>query len=78
MGWDRPLQYYFLVVSEDGKEDEPLYSNLDDESLPVIGTDDIGYFLEKLKELEIAVPETMIKAVQEDCYSGGPCRNMQH
>lgn len=28
-GWDRPLQYYFLTVS-DPEEDEILYSNLDD------------------------------------------------
>lgn len=28
MGWDKPLQGFFLVIEKDNDEDEPFWSNL--------------------------------------------------
>lgn len=73
MGWDRPLQQFFLVVEDmdqsDEEQDPHLYSNLDDAGS--LGLTDLGYFLNKLKELGITIPERMVNEIQADC-----CMNM--
>lgn len=77
MGWDRPLQQFFLVVEEldapenydlgDGQEtgDVPyLYSNLSD--VDSMGMQDLDYFCEKLRGLGIAIPVLMVKEIEAD------------
>lgn len=73
LGWDRPLQYVFMTVSSQDLKDHPddnsspyLYSNLDDENLPIQGTQSVEYFQHRLTELGISVPSIMLKSVQDD------------
>ena len=69
MGWDRPLQGFFLVVEEDDDEaDEYVYSNMEDPALirwmglpPTIDP-----FLTKLLELGITIPARMIEEIRAD------------
>lgn len=82
MGWDRPLQRHFLVVEildpdlEVFTEEIPeslrgssnlegegiLYSNLIDSKAAA----DLDYYVDKLKELKIAVPDSMIEGCRVD------------
>ena len=66
MGWDRPLQYFFMDISLlDARDEESsiLYDNLREiNAFPK----DLGCYLDKLKELNIEVPEEMIEEVQND------------
>jgi hypothetical protein len=73
LGWDRPLQYVFMTVSSQDLKDHPdddsspyLYSNLDDENLPIQGTQSVEYFQDRLTELGISVPSIMFQSVQDD------------
>jgi len=73
LGWDRPLQYVFMTVSSQDLKDHPdddsspyLYSNLDDENLPIQGTQSVEYFQDRLTELGISVPSIMLQSVQDD------------
>lgn len=71
MGWDRPLQGFYLLVEKDiDLHDEPdyLYSTINDDSLRLsLGTSkEISYLIEVLKGLGIAVPEKMIERVIKD------------
>lgn len=59
-GWDRPLQYFFLVVERlSGVEDEYVYSNLNDPSLP-LGAMTLTQVTAKLAELAIPLPVTLM------------------
>jgi hypothetical protein len=65
-GFDRPLQYVFMLIENDEaivEDDAYVYSNLSDAKS--IGAGE-GYFKDKLKELEIAVPETMFIETRRD------------
>lgn len=64
MGWDKPLQGYFLVIEKASDEDEPFYSNLLHAENPYPKT--LEPFLEVLENLGIQVPLKMVNAVQED------------
>ncbi len=67
MGWDRPLQGFFLVIQDLSDENEPIYSNLDDENLEPDGLSrDLGYFQNKLKQLGIFVPAQMWDEIKSD------------
>lgn len=67
LGWDRPLGQYFLVVEleQDGEEvnDEYLYSNLDD---PQAWRQPLEYYREKLEQLGIQVPASMLQEAYWD------------
>ena len=63
MGWDRALQYHFMVVEYPG-DDEPRYSNLNDNQAGLSGT--LRYFAGKAKELGIKIPDTMIARLKTD------------
>lgn len=73
LGWDRPLQQFYLVVfcdlaghSEDTDAEGYLYFNLAD---PVaMGCKDLDYFRNKLQELDISVPESMFREVRLDAH----------
>lgn len=73
LGWDRPLQGFFMViertgVDDDEEEDPFVYSNLYDvDLLPTRGyAHDISYFQAKLNDLGLQVPERILQEVRED------------
>lgn len=69
MGWDRPLQGFFMLIEfQEAKDGDYLYLNLDDESLEKHGglPPTLEPFLSKLDELHIQVPEQMIAQVRAD------------
>jgi hypothetical protein len=62
-----------MTVSSQDHKDHPaedsslyLYSNLNDENLPIQGIQSVEYFKDKLIELGISVPSIMLKSVQDD------------
>ena len=62
MGWDRPLQGFFMVIEKESK-DEPLWSNLDqDESHPKT----LEPFMQVLNQYGISLPEEMLNSVKQD------------
>ena len=61
MGWDRPLQGFFLVIDQGGEE--PLWSNLDQE---VSHPNSLTPFLVELNNRGINAPESMISELLED------------
>jgi hypothetical protein len=61
MGWDRPLQGFFLVI--DQGEDEPLWSNLyQEESHPK----SLEPFIKELHTRGIELPRAMIEEMEQD------------
>ncbi len=69
LGWDRPMEYFFLVIEEQNTSaDNPmtfdlLYSNLQ-ESDPF--NHDLDYYREVLRHFQIDVPESMFIEVERD------------
>lgn len=71
MGWDKPMQWYYLVISpicNDGRLCDPIYSNLDEEhpeKLP------LRYFWELLQKFGIIPlpPDKMFDAILQDGLS---------
>lgn len=63
MGWDRPLQYHFMVIEREGKRD-PLYSNLDDPSAGLHGS--LQYFIGKALDFGIEIPPGMVARLEAD------------
>lgn len=68
IGWDRPLQYFYLVVEDPGStSDSPVYSNLDD---PVCARNPrvpLEHFIKRLGELGIELPNAILEEVRRDC-----------
>ena len=66
MGWDRPLQGYFLVIDKGNSIfDEPVWSNLDHEpSHPKT----LEIFLMVLNDLKIYIPRQMIEEILQDSF----------
>ena len=78
LGWDRPLQHVFLVVtkeSKDQKTEEILYSNLDD---PISYGQGLVYFRNKVSDLGLSLPETMYAEVEKDQANNIGNRIAQH
>lgn len=67
MGWDRPLQGFFMLIERLGISDENpdiyLYNNLDQE-LP--HPKELKPFLNALDELDIELPAGMVAAIEAD------------
>ena len=63
LGYDRPLDFVFCTVMD--AQDEPIYTNLDDDDA---GThqQDIDYYRPLLTRLGIEVPEVMFAEVESD------------
>jgi hypothetical protein len=61
MGWDRPLQYHFMVIEQGGND--PLYSNLDDDNSEDA---DLQYFLDKAKQFGVTIPDAMVERLKQD------------
>ena len=55
-GFDRPMDYVFVQVI---KDNDYLYSNLDDHEIDCIKQTDFTHFDEKLKSLGIEIPEDL-------------------
>jgi hypothetical protein len=71
MGWDRPLQGFFMLVSRgDAGDDEVeyLYCNLDDHALVRCGglPAAMDHFVVQLRALGIEVPPAMLAEVERD------------
>lgn len=74
IGFDRPLQEFFMTIQylepsgteaeEEDEESDIVYSNLSDPDAPCIR--DLAYFRAKLRSLDITVPESMLREVQND------------
>jgi hypothetical protein len=71
MGWDRPMQWFYCVVSpilENNECDDPIYSNLN-ESDPEILT--LKYYAEVLRtRFGITIPQDMTNGILEDRKTG--------
>jgi len=74
MGYDRPLNYVFMTVSIRG---EIAYTNLDDAEA---GTEcqDVDYYRDVLKGLQVEVPDEMFTEVKEDQKNRVGNRMKQH
>ena len=78
MGYDRPMNEFFLQLWDDGLEaeaDEPAYSSLDE---PAADWRNIATVVQRLEELDVAVPRSMIDAVVADCVQRAGNRVVKH
>ena len=67
MGWDRPLQGYFMLIESTQREGY-IYSHLQDIDLVKCDgfASSIDYFIDKMRELGVAVPSRMLAEVGAD------------
>ena len=67
LGWDRPLQGYFMLIESD-EADVYIYSNFEDLDLVVHGgfASSLEYFINKMRELGVTVPARMLTEVAAD------------
>lgn len=66
IGWDKPMQQYYCVISpldDKGELDDPLYSNLY-EKYPA--TLDLSYFIKICNDYGVSVSKTVVDAVKQD------------
>lgn len=72
LGWDRPMQYFFLVIKKPAElvdetmqveDDDFLYSNLHE--LDPFGHD-LDYYREVLRHFQIIVPDSLFNEVEND------------
>jgi hypothetical protein len=80
LGYDRPLNEYFLQVerigADPGQGHSPfLYASIED---PFNSGDDLDYYREKLEKLGLSVPDGLFQAVEEDSARGVGNRCAQH
>jgi hypothetical protein len=75
MGYDRPLNYVFCVVT--AESGAFVYSNLSDPKAG-IHCQDVEYYRTILDMLGIQAPESVIEAVKEDQKRRGGNRIVQH
>lgn len=66
LGWDRPLQYFFMTV-EDGVTGDLVYCNLDHPE--TFRGADLDYYRRVLNKLGLAVPVKMLAEVAADRVS---------
>jgi len=68
MGWDRPLQGFFMVIEDGQNRGKYIYSNLDDPELIQFGglPPCLDPFLAKLEALGLSVPDVMLDAIELD------------
>ena len=78
MGYDRPLQGFFMVIDylEEPEEDDGyIFSNLwQDDPHPKT----LQPYLEKLEELKISVPPEMIIEIEKDGRENMGNKNVRH
>ena len=69
MGWDRPLQGFYLVIEQaDNDDDTVIYSNLEDPNLQELGgmSSSLDYLLARIVDLKLNVPQAMINEIRAD------------
>jgi hypothetical protein len=64
MGWDRPLQYRYMVIDSVDSDDEPLYSNRSDDEAGLRGK--LAYFTKKARSFGTEIPSAMLARIQAD------------
>ena len=64
MGWDRALQYHFMVIEYVDGDDAPLYSNLDDDEAGLQGR--LAYFARQARTVGIELPAALLARRQVD------------
>ena len=74
MGYDRPLDYVFMTV--EARNGLMLYSNLADPDAE--DCQNVRYFEGVLKEMNLAVPETMFREVERDQKARAGNRTLLH
>lgn len=86
MGWDAPLQHYFMVVTleslptkSENDDNWPVYSNLGDSAISG-GTSDLEYYWRKLDDLGIACAgrEAINLAIKIGASADGENRLVRH
>lgn len=79
MGWDRPLQGYFMVVTFN-RDDDPVYSNLDDPDLiPWMGfPPTLEPFVRKVDALGLQIPHEIFEQVELDGVFNVGNRHVTH
>jgi hypothetical protein len=78
MGYDRPLSEFFLQLWDDDQEaeaEEPAYSSLNE---PAADWRNIATVVQRLEELDVAVPRSMIDAVVADSVHRAGNRIVEH
>jgi hypothetical protein len=80
LGYDRPLNEFFLQVerigADPGQGHSPfLYASIDD---PFNSGDDLDYYQEKLEKLGLVVPASLFEAVVADAAGDVGNRCAQH
>jgi hypothetical protein len=78
MGYDRPLNEFFLQFWDDGPgadADEPAYSSLDE---PAADWRDIATVVRRPEEFDVTVPRSMIGAVVADSVHRAGNRIVEH
>lgn len=79
VGWDRPLQGFFMVVEfEDSQDDEYAYCNLEDLDLLEFSglPPTFDFFAEKLQLLGIKLPELIVQELEMDRRSNAGNRRV--
>jgi hypothetical protein len=80
MGWDRPLQGFFMLIEPGPEDDEYLYSNLDDPALDEwfgLPTS-LDHFIATLAGFGLQVPDRMIAEVLADAAQNVGNRVVRH
>ena len=84
LGWDRPMNYFFLVIEKPTEliddtmkveSDDFLYSNLHEDD-PF--AHDLDYYREVLRHFQILVPESLFIEVQHDAERNVGNRVVKH
>lgn len=63
MGWDKPLQTYYLVIEYADTENEYVWSNLD---YPEKYPDYLDDLLLRLQSFDLFIPNQMISEIEQD------------
>jgi hypothetical protein len=75
MGWDRPLQGYFLVINKENDTDSPYWSNLD---VAISHPNALNTFFDVLARLNITLPDEMSQAIEKDAEQNKGNRQVIH
>jgi hypothetical protein len=78
MGWDRPLQYYFLLIEKltSDEEERIIWSNLD--HFTAFEARSLENYLSVLNGLCIGVPEQMIAEIHADAAANCGNKEVRH
>lgn len=75
MGWDKPLQYFFMVIEKESDLEEPFWSNLNCDS-PF--QKNLIYYRQVLDELQIVIPGEMLEEIERDAMSNIGNKEVTH